>query len=688
MIDKKGELSMKYQNGEDFLNHLNKNMHTEDIVMHTANKSDTPEEKIRKYMERLEKSHNKAKESKHKMNMLKQLYYNKYVIKTFPESYINLQKKIAHEQGYGDINITEEMKQEMLSQIQEEQKKSLSNWIEYFCSDDAMYPMWFKNYAFEGMVKLGIFDKEKKEFLKRTKNTTAPYIDLNREVLAQVYDVLIHQIGENKLTSSEEKILENGESFKKLYTYFFNQVIEQEKSQETEGIWVKYEQGSDYHPLWESLQGKNTGWCTAGETVAKQQLENGDFYIYYTKDKNNEYKNPRIAIRMDGKSRIGEIRGIAKEQNIESNMERILDEKLRKFPNKEQYQKKVSDMKYLTILEKKQEQNLEFSIEDLIFLYEIKNKIEGFGWKTDPRIREILQKRNPKKDLADIFKVSEKEIATSLSEFKENANISVFLGDLTWTEDKVPSYFSKLKIIYGNAYFYSLISAKGLESLQSIKGDAHFSSLTRAKGLESLQNIGGNAYFSNLTSTIGLNSLQNIGRIAFFEYITSTIGLNLLQNIGAYAKFDSLTSAEGLNSLQNIGYDAVFYKLTSAKGLESLQNIGGNACFDNLISAEGLNSLQNIGENAYFEQLKSTKGLESLQNIGGVACFDNLISTKGLESLKNIGGTACFDNLKSTEGLESLHSVGYTTNQLVQEIIEQNNQTNIKTTISKSKKTS
>ena len=331
---------MKYQNGEDFLNHLNKNMHNEDIVMHTASKSDTPEEKIKKYMERLEKSHNKAKDNKHKMNILKQLYYNKYVIKALPESYINLQKKIAHEQGYGNINITKEMKQEMLFQIQTEQKNSLNRWIEYFCSDDAMYPMWFKNYAFEGMLKLGVFDKEKKEFQKRTKNTSAPYIDLNREVLAQVYDVLLHQIGENELSTSEEKALENGESFRKLYTYFLRKVIEQEKSQETEGIWIKYEQGSDYHKLWESLQGKNTGWCTVGETVAKEQLRNGDFYIYYTKDKNNEYKNPRIAIRMDGKTTIGEIRGIAKNQNLEPNMEKILDEKLNEFSDKETYQKK------------------------------------------------------------------------------------------------------------------------------------------------------------------------------------------------------------------------------------------------------------------------------------------------------------------------------------------------------------
>ncbi len=606
---------MKYQNGEEFLNHLNKNMHTEDIVMHRASKSDTPEEKIRKYMDRLEKSHNKAKESKHKMNMLKQLYYNKYVIKTLPESYINLQKKIAHEQGYGDINITETKKQEMLSQIQEEQKNSLSNWIEYFCSDDAMYPMWFKNYAFEGMIKLGTFDKEKQEFLKRTKSTTAPYIDLNREVLAQVYDVLIHQIGENKLTSSEEKILENGESFKKLYTYFFNQVIEQEKSQETEGIWVKYEQGSDYHPLWESLQGRNTGWCTAGKIVAKQQLENGDFYIYYTKDKNNEYKNPRIAIRMDGKSTIGEIRGIAKEQNIESNMEKILSEKLNEFPDKEKYQKKVNDMKYLTLLEKKQAQGLGFSIDDLIFLYEFNNQIEGFGWKKDPRITEIIQKRNQRKDLANIFKVSEKEFATDLSEFEENENIRVFYGDLNWSGYEISPSFSKLQVIFGNAFFYYLRSAKGLESLQHIRGTVVFKKLTIAEGLSSLQNIGYNAYFSNLTNAKGLTSLQNIGGNAYFE---------------------SLTNAEGLNSLKNIGQVAIFSSLTSAEGLTSLQNIGRDVDFDNLTRAEGLNSLQNIG------------------------------------------GEAWFDNLTSAEGLDSLKSVGYTSNQFVQEIIEKNNQTSIK----------
>ena len=648
---------MKYQNGEEFLNHLNKNLRNEDIVMHTANKSDTPEEKIRKYMERLEKSHNKAKESKHKMNMLKQLYYNKYVIKTLPESYINLQKKIAHEQGYGDINITEEMKQEMLFQIQEEQKNSLSNWIEYFCSDEAMYPMWFKNYAFEGMIKLGTFDKEKKEFLKRTKNTTATYIDLNREVLAQVYDVLIHQIGQNELSSKEEKAIENGESFKKLYTYFLNQVIEQEKSQETEGIWVKYEQGSDYHPLWESLQGKNTGWCTAGETVAKQQLENGDFYIYYTKDKNNEYKNPRIAIRMDGKSTIGEIRGIAKEQNIESNMEKILSEKLNEFPDKEKYQKKVNDMKFLTLLEKKREQGIELSLEELKFLYEIDSKIEGFGWEKDPRIQEIRARGPQRKDLSQLFKVSENEIATNRKELDSALNIRVFFGNLFYKGQKIPKNFSHLEMILGDADFPKLIDATNLNSLRFIKGDANFPKLISSKGLSSLKIIGGNAIFYHLQLATDLYSLQKINGDAMFYALTTAKGLNSLQSVGETARFYHLEIAEDLTALENIGMDAEFPMLTTAKGLYSLKNIGGYAEFPNLITSEGLNSLQHIGGGANFKSLTSAEGLSSLQYIGELADFRSLNTARGLNFLQTVISDLYFNNLMDASDLTSLQDI-------------------------------
>ena len=98
----------------------------------------------------------------------------------------------------------------MLLQVQKDQKMSLDSWIEYLSSDDAMYPMWFKHYAFRGMLKLGQFDKEKREFSRRSKTTTEPYVELNREVLAKVYDTLSKEVGKNDEISEEvKKALEN-----------------------------------------------------------------------------------------------------------------------------------------------------------------------------------------------------------------------------------------------------------------------------------------------------------------------------------------------------------------------------------------------------------------------------------------------------------------------------------------------
>ena len=670
---------MKYKNGEEFLNSLYSNMHMEEVVMHTAEKSDSPTKKISTYIERLEEVHDIVKDSSHKMEIFKRFCYDKYVIKELPENYINLQKRIARERAMGDVEVTEQVKAELLSNVQKEQEKSLDMWIDYLTSDDAMYPLWFKYYTFRGMLKLNNFDKEKGKFGRRSKTTTKPYVELNREALARVYDTLVKEIGTNEEICEEvSKALENGESFKKLYEYYLRTTVFVNRSEDTEGIWVKYDQGSGYRPLWESLQGKNTGWSTAGEKTAKLQLSNGDFYVYYTKDKEGKYKEPRIAIKMNGKNKIEEIRGVGEHQNLEGCMTSIVEKKLNEFFDKDKYLKKVNDMKLLTEIDKKVNNNIELTKEELRFLYEIDNKIAGFGYNEDPRIKEIRDRRNHKKDLAFVFDCKEENIGTKLSDF-ENNNIICFYGDLKYKGETLTDNFRSLQSIVGNADFKNLTSAEGLESLQSIGGNADFKNLTSARGLESLQSIGGSTRFTKLTSGEGLESLQSIGGDADFKNLTSARGLESLQGIGGSTRFTKLTSAEGLESLQSIGGDADFKNLTSARGLESLQsiagsarfikltsarglgslrNIGGDALFCNLTSARDLGSLRNIGGDAWFYNLTSARGLESLQSIGRYACFRNLTSARGLESLQNIGGDACFRNLTSAEGLENLQSIG------------------------------
>lgn len=540
-------MSMKYKNGEELLNRLYSNLHMEEVVMHTASKSDTPVEKIEKYLSRLESVHDKAIENSHKLEVLKKFYYDKYVIKELPDSYIELQKRMARERGYGDLEVTEGIKRELLAQVQKEQMKSLDMWIDYLTSDDAMYPMWFKHYAFRGMLKLNRFDKEKKEFGRRSKTTTEPYIELNREVLAKVYDTLVKEIGSSEEINEEvSKALENGESFKKLYEYYLTNTGYVNREENTDGVWIKYEQGTNYKPLWESLQGKNTGWCTAGEETARTQLSNGDFYVYYTKDQNGEYKEPRLAIRMDGKYRIGEVRGVGKNQNIEGCMTPIITKKLDEFPDKEQYLKKVHDMEYLTKIDQKVKDDLELTKEELAFLYEINAKIEGFGYERDPRIEEIKEKRN----LKIIFDCKEENIGTNISDFdNENKKIVCYVGDLNYHGETVPASFKYLKYISGVANFNLLKSAIGLESLQTIGESVYFYSLESARGLENLQTIGLDAYFKSLKSAIGLESLQTIGGIAFFASLESAEGLENLRTVDGK---DATELKEAINNRRNI----------------------------------------------------------------------------------------------------------------------------------------
>jgi len=597
----------EYKSGESFVDSIYQELiNSKEVKKAIERKGVNPktrEEYIKTYMERLEKAHSNER----KIALLKSLYYKRYVIDHLPENYLKNEWKIARERGFGNVRITNEMKKEMLEKIQEEQKSSLDSWLTYLNSEDAMYPMWFKYYAFQGMLKLGKFDKETRKFTKRTKDTVSPFIDVNPEILGQMYTMIYKMINKKELTDNEINALNSGESFIKLYTYLLNQMNDvKEKRSSNEGIWVKYEQGDNYKPLWESLQGKNTGWCTSGEETCKAQIKNGDFYVYYTKNENNEYTEPRIAIRMDGKDQIAEVRGIEKDQNLESEMIDVAEKKLDEFPGREKYEKKMQDMKLLTIIENKTNNGEELTKEEIRFLYEIDSEIEGFGWEKDPRIEEIKEKRNIKKDLSYLFDCKEENIGTEISDFNKH-EIVVYLGNLTLDMAYIPDNFKQLKAILGDANFQHLKDSRGLENLQNIGRRAHFERLTTARGLKNLRSVGDTVSFNSLTTAIGLENLQRIGWSAFFGNLTTARGLEKLQNIGSNAYFENLMTARGLENLRSIGDTAFFYKLTTAKGLENLQTIGWDAHFEYLIDAKGLENLQSIGGSANFNCLTTAK---------------------------------------------------------------------------------
>lgn len=341
-----------------------------------------------------------------------------HVIKSsdVPEGYFELQRRIAREQGHGDIEITPEMRHLMTEAVQADQRAGLGKWVEYLGGEDGGYPDWFKQYTWSSVTKLGTFDKEKSEFQKRSRGTTAPYPELNREALAYVYDVLNksrvqgEKVDGGAHDANLQKLLKGG-NFGKLYAHAVLEVTPDspELRHETRGSWTKFNQSDDPRTarrLSGSLQGHGTGWCTAGESTASIQLRGGDFYVYYTRDEEGKDTVPRVAIRME-QGEVAEVRGVNAAQELEHGMADITAEQLKDLPGGEEYIKKAEDMKHLTAIEKKISANpdVELSGEELRFLYELDHEIEGFGYEDDPRIGEIraLRGDRDKPELARIL---------------------------------------------------------------------------------------------------------------------------------------------------------------------------------------------------------------------------------------------------------------------------------------------
>ncbi len=353
-----------------------------------------------------------------------------------PEGYFELQRRIAREEGRGDVQITSGMRHMMTEAVQADQRAGLAEWVEYLGGEDGGYPNWFKTYAWESVVKLGSFDKDKQEFQKRSRGTTAAYPELNREALAYVYDALNKSRVQGEAVDGGvnneqlQKHLKSG-NFGKLYAHTVLEVTPDspELRKDTRGSWTKFNQTDDprtVRRLSGSLQGHGTGWCTAGESTASAQLKGGDFYVYYTRDEDGKDTIPRVAIRME-QGKVVEVRGVNAAQELEPELADITAERLKDLPGGEEYIRKAEDMKRLTAIEKKIVANNEtdLSDEELRFLYELDHEIRGFGYKTDPRIGEIRSQRGDrdKPELARLLPESIRgQVQTAYSAYKTVAD--------------------------------------------------------------------------------------------------------------------------------------------------------------------------------------------------------------------------------------------------------------------------
>ena len=507
------------------------------------------------------------------------------------------------------------------------QLDTIKQWTDYLTQSD--YSAAFK-YLILDAVLTNNYNFKTDEYQKRNKKTIRNFTPFDAGTLAELY------------TSESNALLKD---YVKIQVENTANIVENSKFSSTgDGEWLKFGGGSEIsseeldknaNKLSQLVQ--NTYWCT--KTNAKSQLEDGDFYVYATKNTDGSY-SPRVAVRMEG-DEVGEVRGNASsKQDIEPEMlpvaEKFLKEEIPNNSGKKWLDSIAYNTKVKTYTEKIQGKTL--NLDDIQEYVDILKDAKKYS--VDYGENGLVT------NLEDTFKTAEFSIPVAFKTREINEDTIAFIGNATFGSQITD--LGKLKIITGVADF-EISKINNLGSLQSIGGDAYFRD-SRVTNLGSLESIGGDAMFGDSYVT-DLGALKSIGGTAYFKD-SNIENLGRLETIGKNANFSS-SKVTSLGALKNIGGNA-YFENTEIENLGNLETIGADADFTGSI-VQSLGSLQNIGGDAFFADSLITS-LGSLESIGGSAMFGRS-KVADLGSLKRIGKNAIFSYSDITT-LGSLESIG------------------------------
>ena len=339
-----------------------------------------------------------------------------------PEAYWKQQEQILRDNGQGR-ELSRYEKEILAEDLIDKQRQSITSWANYLGDKNCPYPTWFKVYAFDGVSKMGLINKETKEFEKRDKTTVASFPTLNPEVLAKVYrninefyavnkeDWLAQHPDDEKLVS----LVKSG-NFSKLYAkeLFDTKTIIKtpENPEDVEGDWFTYQLG-DEDELAKAAEG--TGWCIADPNIAHSYLEYGNyghsrnkeadeesnskakFIVFKLKAPNSPdgYSTNGVAsIRLDPDGKVAEISGLDEGQALDGSLVQTVKEKVLSLPGSKEFLQKFEDKQTLIRLDHKLQKDEDLTKEELSFLYQLDRPIATLDTynRVDPRIPELKEK--------------------------------------------------------------------------------------------------------------------------------------------------------------------------------------------------------------------------------------------------------------------------------------------------------
>lgn len=349
-----------------------------------------------------------------------------------PEAYWERQQQIARDEGMGNVALDDRLKESMTKELQDAQRTGIESWSNYLFHDNNPYPNWFKFYAWEGMSKLSTFNKQKKQFNKRSKGTVAPFPQLNPATLAKVYDSVSARFDGEPLDDEQVAKLVKSGNFNKLYSHLLLEtktvLPTPEHTEDVVGEWLEYTY-DDVDAITKAAEG--TPWCIAGQNMAESYTQDGGkFLLFHLQDAETNSTSPTAAasIRLDSDGRVAELSGLKDGQAIEDSLVPIVEEKVKDLPGGEDFLEALADKQALIAMDKKFQAGEDFTVEELRFLYEIDRPIKTLDTYNDddPRVAEFKEGR-----LAEHFSTLKAESEEAGAELLDNADPDDIANNIT-----------------------------------------------------------------------------------------------------------------------------------------------------------------------------------------------------------------------------------------------------------------
>lgn len=206
------------------------------------------------------------------------------------------------------------------------------------------------------------------------------------------------------------------------------------------GEWIKYNKGSNPLDVLNEVKEKNV-WNLNWEEVDKV-LEKNDIYFFKV---DNDIK---LMIYVSG-MKINGVFGFGEHARVEDEYLNDLKKELSLFKDNREYMEKVNNHILVSNVYKKFNNDEELNVDDLKVVYQVNKELIGFTSALDQKLSEIKEERIKEKDIAEIFDVSEENIAFDMDDIIDTTEVMV--GNLSVDDDNI-DILSNIKYVIGYVY--------------------------------------------------------------------------------------------------------------------------------------------------------------------------------------------------------------------------------------------